>query len=138
MDHGDHNPPGWTRSVQDHRGPCSDIFLMLVLSRSPEVLNSLATLAITPRHTEPTTPELERGGGERPSRRRNVAQGLERSILAKACSLIWDWTIFVNPFLDQITVNEGVRRCWNDAPRELGSPIFADATPDSNDQASHP
>ena len=28
-DHGDHNPPGWTRSVQDHLGPRSDIFLML-------------------------------------------------------------------------------------------------------------
>jgi len=26
--HGDHNPPWWTWSVQDHRGPCSDIFLM--------------------------------------------------------------------------------------------------------------
>ena len=29
MDHGDHNPPWWTRSVQDHLGPPFDIFLML-------------------------------------------------------------------------------------------------------------
>ena len=28
MDHRDHNPPWWTRSVQDHLGPHSDIFLM--------------------------------------------------------------------------------------------------------------
>ena len=27
-DHGDHNSPWWTRSVQDHRGPHSDICLM--------------------------------------------------------------------------------------------------------------
>ena len=31
MDHGDHNPPWWTRSIQDHLGPPSDIFLMLPL-----------------------------------------------------------------------------------------------------------
>jgi len=30
VDHGDHNPPWWTRSVQDHRRPRSDIFLMQV------------------------------------------------------------------------------------------------------------
>jgi len=28
VDHGDHNPPWWTRSVQNHLGPHSDIFLM--------------------------------------------------------------------------------------------------------------
>jgi len=28
VDHGDHDPPWWTRSVQDHRGPLYDIFLM--------------------------------------------------------------------------------------------------------------
>ena len=28
VDHGDHNPPWCTRSVQDHLGPRSDIFLM--------------------------------------------------------------------------------------------------------------
>jgi len=29
VDHGDHDPPWWTRSVQDHLGPRSDISLML-------------------------------------------------------------------------------------------------------------
>ena len=28
MDHGDHDPPWWTRSVQDHLGPHSNIFLI--------------------------------------------------------------------------------------------------------------
>jgi len=28
VDHGDHNPSWWTRSVQEHVGPRSDIFLM--------------------------------------------------------------------------------------------------------------
>ena len=31
MDHGDHDTPWWTRSVQDHLGPRSDIFLMQAL-----------------------------------------------------------------------------------------------------------
>ena len=31
VDYGDHNPPWWTRSVQDHCGPHSNIFLMLLL-----------------------------------------------------------------------------------------------------------
>jgi len=29
VDHGDHDPPWWTRSVQDHCGPPYNIFLML-------------------------------------------------------------------------------------------------------------
>jgi len=28
VDHEDHDPPWWTRSVQDHREPPYDIFLM--------------------------------------------------------------------------------------------------------------
>jgi len=67
-----------------------------------------------------------------------MAIGLERSILAKACSLMGDWKICVNPFPDPITLTGEVRRCWNDAPRELGFPNFADATPDSNNQGSYP
>ena len=82
-------------------------------------------------------PELESGRGERPSSRRNIAIGLERSIQAKPCSLMWDWTILVNPFPDPITLTEEVRRGWNDGWRELGFPKFADATPHSNDQASY-
>jgi len=30
VDHGDYNPPWWTKSVQDHLGPLSDIFLMAI------------------------------------------------------------------------------------------------------------
>ena len=66
-------------------------FTSAVLSRSSTLLNSLATPAITPSHSDPETPELEGGeGGTRTSSRRNMAVGLERSILAKACSLMWD------------------------------------------------
>jgi len=86
-------------------------FPSVVLSGLPAVLNSLAIPAITPSHSEPTTPELESGGGERPSSRRNMAIGLERIILAEASSLMWDWTIFVNPFPDRITLTAEVRRC---------------------------
>jgi len=67
-----------------------------------------------------------------------MAIGLECSILAKACALMWNWMIFVNPFPDPITLTKLVCRCWNDARRELGFPNFADATPHSNDQASYP
>jgi len=64
--------------------------------------------------------------------------GLQRSILTKACSLMWDWTIFVYPFPDPMTLTEDVRRVWNDARRDLGFPNLADATLHSNDQASYP
>ena len=110
----------------------------MVLSDSPAVLNSLATPAITPSHSEPTKPELESGGGERPHSRRILAIGLERSMVAKACSLMWDWSIFLNLFPDPIALTEEVRWCWNDVQRELGIPHLADATPHSNDQASYP
>jgi len=66
-----------------------------------------------------------------------MAIGLERSILAKASSLMWDWTIFVTPFADPIALTEEVHRCWNDARRELDFSNFADTTPHSNDQASY-
>jgi len=77
-------------------------FPSVVLSRSPAVLNWLATPAITPSHSEPTMLELESGGGERPRSRGNMVIGLECSILAKASSLMWDLTIFVNPFRDSL------------------------------------
>lgn len=111
-------------------------FASAVLSRSPAVLNQLATPAITSSHSD-QIPELDSRGGERTSSRRNMAVGLERSILAKACSLMWDWAMFVNPFPDPITLTEEVRRCWNDARNELAFPNFADATLVSNDQVSY-
>jgi len=67
-----------------------------------------------------------------------MATGLARSIVLKARDLMWEWTIFVNPFPDAITLTEAVRTCWIDARRELGFPNLADATPASNDQVSYP
>jgi len=52
--------------------------------RLPTVLDPLATLAITPSHPDPTMLELDSGGGQQASSRRNIATGLERSILATA------------------------------------------------------
>jgi len=82
--------------------------------------------------------EFDNGSGQRTSSRRNVAVGLERSILVKARDLIWDWTIFVNPFPDPITLTEEVRRCWRDAWSELGFPDFGDATLPSIEQVRYP
>jgi len=62
-----------------------------------------------------------------------MAVRLERSIMLKARDLMWDWTMFINPLPDVIILNEAVSRCWKDAPRELGFPNFADATPASGD-----
>jgi len=107
-------------------------------SRSPTVLNPLVTPAITPSHPDSTMLELDSGGGPQASSRRNMATGLERSILARARDLMWDWTIFVNPFPDPITLTEQVRTCWSAVRTKLGFPDFADATPASNDQVSYP
>jgi len=75
-------------------------------------------------------------GEQHTSSRRNMATGLERSIVLNARDLMWEWAIFVNPFPDAITLTEAVRTCWKDARRELGFPNFANATPASNDQVS--
>ena len=92
---------------------------------------------ITPGHPDPTIWELDRGG-EQASSRRNMGTGLERTVLARSCNLMWDGTIFVNPFSDPITLTEEVRTCWSNARTKLGFPDFADATPPSNDQVSYP
>ena len=67
-----------------------------------------------------------------------MAIELQRSMLPKGCSLIRDWTIFVNPFPDPVTLTEAVCGCWNDAQREFVFLNFADAIPHSIDQASYP
>jgi len=67
-----------------------------------------------------------------------MATGVERTILARSCDLIWDWTIFINRFPDPITLTEEVPTCWNDAWTKLGFPDIADATLPSNDQVSYP
>ena len=82
--------------------------------------------------------EFDNGSGQRTRTRRNVAVGLERSILDKVRDLMWDWTIFVNPFPDPITLTEGVRKCWKHAQNELDFPDFADATLPSTEQVRYP
>jgi len=106
-------------------------------SRSPTDLNPLAMPVITPSQPDPTVRELD-SGGQQASSRRNMATGLEDTILARSRELLWDWTIFVNPFPDPITLTEEVRTCWSDAQTKLGFPDFADTTPPSNDQVSYP
>jgi len=107
-------------------------------SRSPTVLNRLATPAITPSHPDPIMLELDTRGGQQASSRRNMATGLEGSILARARDLMWDRTIFFNPFPDPITLTKDVPTCWSEAPTQLGFPDFADTTPASNEQVSYP
>jgi len=63
-----------------------------------------------------------------------MATGLARTILARSRDLMWDWTTFVNPFPDPITLTEEVHTCWSDARTKLGFPGFADATPPTNYQ----
>ena len=113
-------------------------FTPTILSRMPTALNPLVTPTITLSHSGPTTPELDSAGEQHTSSRRNMAVGLERSIVLKSRDLMWEWTLFVNPFPDAITLSEAVRQCWKDARRELGFPNFADANPASNDQVSYP
>jgi len=67
-----------------------------------------------------------------------MATGVDRTILARSRDLISDWTIFVNPFPDPITLTEEVRTCWSDARAKLRFPDVADATPPSNHHVSYP
>jgi len=106
-------------------------------SRSPTDFNLLAMPVITPSHPDPTVRALD-SRGQRASSRRNMATGLERTILARSRARRSDWAIFVNPFPDQITITEEVRTCWRDAWTKLGFPDFADDTPPSNEQVSYP
>jgi len=66
-----------------------------------------------------------------------MATGLEHTILARSRHLMWDWTIFVNPFPDQITLTEEVQSYWSNGRTKLVIHDFADATPSSNDQVSY-
>jgi len=112
-------------------------FTSAILSRSPTDLNPLAMPVITPSHPDPTLRVLD-SGGQQTSSKRNMATGLERTILARSCDLMWDWTIFINPFPDPISMTAEVRTCWSDARTRLGFPDLSDATPPSNDQVSYP
>ena len=104
--------PGRRMSAQvrvSHNGCTSAI-----PSPSPTDFNPLAMPVITPSHPDPTAWELD-SGGQQASSRRNMATGLECTILVRSRNLIWDWTILVNPFPDPITLTEEVRTCWGDA-----------------------
>jgi len=52
-------------------------------SRSPTDFNPLAMPVITPSYPDPTVWELD-SGGQQASSRRNMANGLERTILARS------------------------------------------------------
>ena len=106
-------------------------------SRSPTDFNPLAMSVITTSHPIPTVRELD-SGAQQSSSRRNMATGLGRTILARSCDLMWNWTTFVNPFPDPITLTEQVHTCWSEARTKLGFPDFADGTPPANDQVSYP
>jgi len=108
------------------------------LSRLPAALNLLATPVLTQTQSGPTMREFDNGSGQRTSSRRNVAVGLESSILVKARDLMWDCTTFVNPFPNTITLTEGVCRCLRDTHCELGFPDFGDATLPSIEQVRYP
>ena len=129
---GNSQTSGGSASYQEWRTPApirvSQNRTPAFLSWLPAALNPLATPVLTQTQSDPTMREFDDGSGQRTSSMRNVAVGLERSILVKAHDLMWDWTIFVNPFLDPITLTEEVRRCWRDARGELGFPDFGDAS----------
>ena len=99
-------------SYQERRTPApirvSQNRMPAFLPRLPAALNPLATPVLTQTQSDPTVREFDNGSGQRTSTRRNVAVGLERSILVKARDLMWDSTIFVNPFPDLITLTEEV------------------------------
>ena len=61
-------------------------FTSAIPSRSPTNLNLLAMPVITPSHPDPTVRELD-SGGQQVSRRRNMATGLEHTILARSYDL---------------------------------------------------
>jgi len=116
---------------------CQYGYTSSIPSRSPTDFNPVSMRVITPSHADPTIRELD-SGGPQASGRRNMATGLERTILARSRDLMWDWTILVNPFPEPITLTEEVRTCWSNAQTKLGFPDCSDATPPSNDQVSHP
>jgi len=65
VDHGDHDPPWWTRSVQDHFGPRYDISLMHILALP--LLSYLAPTSYTPSTPGPLPPSALSHPGLSPS-----------------------------------------------------------------------
>jgi len=54
VDQGEHDPPWWTRSVQDHLGPRSDISLMSSSSSSTATTTNTTSTTNTPNTPNPT------------------------------------------------------------------------------------
>ena len=67
---------------------------------------------------------------------RNTATGMELIIQKKACEIIWDITLFTDPFPDPITLNEMIEEGWRIARRELEFHSFGNVTPSSIEQVS--
>jgi len=109
-------------------------------SGRPAVLRTVSNVPVTaiptPTHSGRATPEFDGTGLHVTRSRRNTAVGIELIIQTKAKEIIWDWTLFTNPFPDPITLTGVVADCWSDARLALGFEDFDDATPDSIDQVS--
>ena len=103
-------------------------------TRLPAGSSGVTTPILTPSQSRSATPELDHIAPGLTSSQQSTAVGIERVIQIKAWELMWDWTLFTNPFPDPITLTEMVQKCWRDARCELGFFNFVDATPDSNDQ----
>jgi len=100
--------PGWRTSAQVRvsQNGCTSA----IPSRLPTDFNPLAMPVITPSHPDPTVREID-SAGQQASSRRNMANGLARTILARSRDMMWDWTIIVNPFPNPITLTEEVHTC---------------------------
>jgi len=79
--------PGWITSA--HVQVSQNGFTSAIRSHSPTELNPLAIPVIRPSHPDSTVWELD-SGGQQASSRGSRASGLERTILARCCDLIWD------------------------------------------------
>ena len=84
---------GWVIDYPRQRAPVpvhvsQKRFTLATLSRPPTALNPLETPAITPSHSGPSMPELDSGGQQHTSSRRNMATELKRSIVLKARDLM--------------------------------------------------
>ncbi|RPB02042.1 hypothetical protein L873DRAFT_1841938 [Choiromyces venosus 120613-1] len=90
--------------------------------------------APTPIQGRSGTAQEEHANPQLIASRRNLAVGVELTIQTKARELMWDWTLFVDPLPDPVTLTERVNQCWSDARCELGLPNFADTTTSCNDQ----
>ena len=102
----------------------------------PPQSNPPLTPTLSPNHASSATTEHENEDPQVTSSRRNTATGIELIIQKKAREIIWDMTLFTDPFPDPITLNEMIEECWRIARRELEFHSFGDVTPGSIEQVS--